>query len=242
MKKITATLCTLSMLMILTACMNTESGLGDSVYSSESSFGNDVSPNAPNETALLDGETKQALKLLKEYGDFYWETFPMNSAAEALINERQTISVDRGNGAMTYYKVVNGDIRTEEQFSRKLDTLLTEKAKREFLEDPNRPFEFSDGDLYIRSTGAGGFGAGMDRLYLDSIEQSGEDGLVVTVTSFGDKDNWGTSEDISDTYSATLVRTSDGLRADSCGGDILLDFWFYKEIFIGDEPIEFGEL
>ena len=32
MKKITATLCILSMLIILTACMNTEYGADDSVY------------------------------------------------------------------------------------------------------------------------------------------------------------------------------------------------------------------
>lgn len=186
-------------------------------------------------------EVMQLLKPLKEYGDLCWKMFPYDLNKE-LVDMEQTISAERptsaGTMTRTFYKVVNGDIKTEEQFIAKIDTILTEKAKKEFLVDPERNFEFSDGNLYISGRGAGGMGTGMDALYLDSVEYTDENTIVITVISFGDKNNWGTSENIKDIAKATLVKTDEGFRIDTCDYRAIIDFYFYNEIICNDKTIQ----
>ena len=197
-------------------------------------------PESKNEQSYPIEQVTQILKPLKEYGDLCWKMFPYDLNKE-LVDMEQTISAERptsaGTMTRTFYKVVNGDIKTEEQFIAKIDTMLTEKAKKEFLADPERNFEFSDGNLYISGRGAGGMGTGMDALYLDSVEYTDENTVVVTVISLGDKNNWGTSEDIKDAAKATLVKTDDGFRIDTCDYSAIIDFYFYNEIICDDKTI-----
>lgn len=233
MKKIILIFCTLTILVTLTSCDNYKNTLENEPDNAPENENNPFQ-SAENENPLLSEETEQILKLLAEYADLYWGMFPLNDLPDGLADESQFVTVERKEGYQTFYKVISGDIRSEAQFKEKLDTLVTENLKKELLENPERPFEFSEGDLYIRSRGAGGSGLGMDKLFLDSIEYPGENEIVVTVTSFGDKNNWGLTEDIRETASATLLKTTGGLHINKCGSDILNFFWFYNEILYGD--------
>ncbi len=210
--------------------------------SSDANLTSADSLGSKNESVLPAEAVKQILKPLKDYGDLYWEMFPFD-LNEELVDKTQTISAERGDApygihTQTFYKVVNGDIQTESQFIAKLDSMLTEKMKKDFLENSHRPFEFSDGDLYISGRGAGGMGAGMDALYLDSIEYTDDNTVVVTAVSFGEKNKWGTSEDIKDTATATLVKTADGFRIDECEDNTTIYFYFYDEIEYGGEKFK----
>lgn len=230
----------------LTACGSSENqSLSSQVQNSSTLF--DTNPT-PDESSELENaptvsveEIKQILKPLKEYSDLCWKMFPFD-LNEEIVDTEQTISAERttnlGTITNTFYKVTTGDIQTEKQFIAKLDTMLTEKMKNTFLEDAERPFEFSDGSLYVKGRGAGGMGAGMDALYLNSIEYTDENTVVVTVVSLGDKDKWGTSEDIKDTATAVLVKTADGFRIDECDYNTTIDFYFYNEITYSGEVLE----
>lgn len=184
------------------------------------------------------GETEEIIKLLENYGNLYWGMFPLNDLPEDIVDTSQYISAKRGTRDQTFVKVVNGAIRTEESFLNTLDDMLSEKFKKEFLDDPERPFEFPDGDLYITHRGAGGMGLGMDTLYLDSIEYPDDNTILVTVTSFGDKNNWNTDENIKITSTAEIVRTDNGLRINKCDLDTVTDFYFYREIVYGNSSID----
>lgn len=248
MKKITAIICTLSMLVALTACDRTAPESNTSEISSNESLSENNTPESSAAESLdaekpsLPEDINQILKPVNEFADLYFELFPINEIVGDLADKSQSVSEETSYGVLTYYKVVNGDVQTEEQFNEKLDSLLTENRKKAFLEDPQKKFMFSKGSLYVKSQGAGGYGTGMDCLYLDSVEYSDESTVTVTVTSFGDKDNWGTSEDIADTYTVTLVKTEDGFRIDKYDHGILLDFWYYNELAYGDTTIDLGKL
>ncbi len=235
MNKIIIILCILAMLTILVSCENSSSTL-------ESGFENSMFQNTENKDPIISEETERILKLLIGYADLYWGMFPLNDLPDELVNKSQFIDVDCQDGYQRFYKVISGDIQSETQLTEKLDVLLTEKLKKKFLEDPERPFVFSEGGLYIRSRGAGGTGLGMDCLFLDSIEYPDENKIIITVTSYGDKNKWELSADIRETASATLLKTADGLRIDECGSDILNYFWFYREISYENSKIIFDEL
>lgn len=247
-KQITAVIITALILANLTACRNNgienQSNTQGSITDNTASISDLNLPENPGskiEQLYPIEQVTQILKPLKEYGDLCWKMFPYDLNKE-LVDMEQTISAERptsaGTMTRTFYKVVNGDIKTEEQFIAKIDTMLTEKAKKEFLADPERNFEFSDGNLYIGGRGAGGMGTGMDALYLDSVEYTNENTVVVTVISFGDKNNWGTSEDIKDAAKATLVKTENGFRIDTYDYRAIIDFYFYNEIIYNDKTIQ----
>lgn len=187
-------------------------------------------------------ETEQIIKLLEDYSDFYIAMTPSDN--EKYIDRSQKISID-GIGPLNnpytaeYYKTVGLPANTLDELNEKLDEFVTEKPKNDFLEiTDDKFFTVADnGDLYMSNNPFGrGMGLGMDTLYLDSIEYPDDNTILVTVTSFGDKDNWGVDEDIIETAAAKIVRTEDGFRIDECDPSMTDNFYYYNEIVFDDIP------
>lgn len=182
-------------------------------------------------------ETEQIIKLLEDYADFYLAMTPTLNT-ERFMDKTQKISVNRTSVSgepytLEYYKTVGLPANTLDELNEKLDGLVGENLKNEFLKMTDNKFftVAENGDLYMSPEPYGrGLGLGMDVLYLDSIEYPDENTVLITVTSFGAKENWNTDEDIINKASAKLIRTDDGFRIAEC--DITLPdyFGFYNEL------------
>ncbi len=187
-------------------------------------------------------ETEKILKVLKDYSDFYLAMTPSDN--EKFIDRSRNISIDGTNSfgdpyTAEYYKTVGLPANTLGELNEKLDGFVTEKAKDDFLNMTNDKFFTlsENGDLYMSNNPYGrSLGLGMDKLYLDSIEYPDDNTIIITVTSFGDKKNWDTDEDIKDTATAKLVRTDNGLRIGECDSNMIDYFGYYDEISFDKIP------
>lgn len=183
----------------------------DSSSSAESSESRELMPYPAEEVI-------QMFEPMREYFIWDYEMFPPDGNKE-IVDMEQVITAERLFSHNTiepipFFKVVKGDIQTEEQFMAKLDSLLSEKAKKAVLEAPTRYFEFFESDLYIAMPGPGGYGGpGYDFFSLDSAEYIDEDTVFIKVTGvFNGID--GVYEPYSHIGTATLLKTEDGFLID----------------------------
>ena len=188
-------------------------------------------------------DKEQPIRLLSDYAEFYLAMTPtMNT--EQLMDKTRKISVERTNVlgkpyTFEYYKTVGLPANTFDELNEKLDGLVGEELKNDFLKMTENGFftVAENGDLYMSPDPYGrGLGLGMDTLYLDSIEYPDENTVLITVTSFGAKENWGADKDIISKAGAKLVRTSDGLRIEACDITIPDYFGFYDELILDEIP------
>lgn len=197
----------------------------------------------PNKYYRPLNETEEILKLLEDYADFYLAMTPTMNI-ERYIDKTQKISVERTNVSgepytLEYYKTVGLPANTLDELNEKLDGIVGEELKNDFLKmTDNRFFTVAEnGGLYMSADPYGrSLGLGMDALYLDSIEYPDENTVLITVTSFGAKENWDADKDIISKATAKLVRTSDGLRIEACDVTIPDYFGYYNELVLGELP------
>lgn len=201
-----------------------ECNIDDMIYVCDNIIYNDTVKNEPT-------ETEKIFKLLKDYGNLYFEMMPSGDITEngfadksqKLVIEENTTSGEPYNNE--YCKVLR---YTEKTLNEKLDKLVTEDLKKDFLPSS---YQIKDGYLYVPGGGfAYGMGQGMDKLYLNSIEYPDEKTILVNMTSFGDKTRWETEKDIEENFTVKLVRTDDGLRIAECGIDAVPYLYYYHEI------------
>ncbi|MDE7230025.1 MAG: hypothetical protein K2N56_06045 [Oscillospiraceae bacterium] len=188
-------------------------------------------------------ETEQIFKMLKDYGNLYWRV--RSDSVEKLTDPSQKINIevigsDGSSYKNVYYKITSVLPRTESELNEKLDSLVTEDLKTEFL-DPviGDLIKIKDGDLYIRNYGAYGMGMGMSKLILNSIEYPDENTVLVNMTDFGDKIEWEMEKDIEDKFTVRLVRTDNGLRIAELSENCEDALYHYKEIYYGDISFSF---
>lgn len=188
-------------------------------------------------------DMEKPIQLLSDYAEFYLAMTPtMNT--ERFMDKTQKISVERTNVSgepytLEYYKTVGLPANTLDELNEKLDELVGENLKNEFLKMTDNKFftVAENGDLYMSTEPYGrGLGLGMDALYLDSIEYPDENTVFITVTSFGAKENWGADKDIISKSAAKLVRTSDSFRIEACDITIPDYFGFYDELIFDEIP------
>lgn len=229
MKRIKTITTVLLAAALLTGCSSSE-GTGNGGSSSTES----------SENTSVSEESEQAIELLEGYSDFFVEMTPSDNGS--FTDKSQKISVEGVSRlgepyTAEYYKTEGLPANTIDELNEKLDGFVTEKAKNVFLEMTNNGFftVAENGDLYMSNNPYGrGLGLGMDKLYLNSVEYPDDNTILITVTSFGSKENWDTDEDIKDTASAKLVMTEDGLRIDEYDPSIIDYFYYYDEITVGN--------
>lgn len=223
----------------------------ESSLTSTSSTPETSKPEETSEPAepVYQTEFEQALAVLSDLAYIDYEMHPIDSNfPEGLVDTSQFVAdvVDYDENSKpqytsdsTFYKVVGGPVRTEEQFNNLLNNIFTEKLKQSYTQNPERKFRFKDGDLYIAGYGAGGVGLGMSYLEFNSFEHLDENTILMKVTSVGDKEEWGLDEDIRDETTIKFVKGSDGkLRIDECDVyNASQYFGFYREIVSGDISI-----
>ncbi len=185
-------------------------------------------------------ETEQIFKVIKEYADFYYGMQPDGSAAlEKITDKASKFTANERK----YLKFKGAPADTVAQLNEKLDGLVTEKLKNEFVNfitQNDYTYRIKDGDIYITEEAcASGMGAGMDKLYLNSIEHPDEKTILVNMTSFGDKTRWETEKDIEENFTVKLVRTDDGLRVAECDANAISYLYYYHEIHYRDISFSF---
>lgn len=262
-KQITAALIAAFVLVTFTACSDHASanGLGDqrSVSESNSSASGEgasaVDSSAPAESAEPVGgsssssdtmpysakEVIQMMKPIKEYISWDHKMFPPDGNAE-IVDKEQTITAKRSysDTPISFFKVVKGDVQTEDRFMAKLSSLLTEKAKKAVLEAPVRYFEFNNGDLYIAMPGPGGSGGpGYDYFTVDKIEYINENTVAIKVTGvYNGSDAY---EPYSNTGTATLVKTDDSFLIDEYDNSIANILLNCNKLVYNGETIEISK-
>lgn len=198
-----------------------------------------------SEEPAYNTEFEQALAALSDLAYIDYEMHPIdNNFPEGLVDESQYVTENVGDDEsnsykLTFYKVVGGPVRTEEQFNNLLNDIFTEKLKQSYTQDPERMFRFKDGDLYIAGYGAGGVGLGMSYLEFNSFEHLDDNTILMKVTSVGKKEDWSLDEDIRDEAAIKFVKGADGkLRIDECDVyHVSQYFGFYREIVSDDISI-----
>lgn len=191
-------------------------------------------------------ETEEIIKLLEDYSDFFFAMAPSYPDNEKFMDKSQKITIDAVNSlnepyTAEYYKAVGLPANTLDELNEKLDGFVTEKPKSDFLKmtDDNFFTVADNGDIYISNYPFGRATVfDKDKLYLDSIEYPDDNTILVTVTSFRDKESWGTVKDIIDTSTAKIIRTDDGLRINECNIDIISYFGSFDEIIFDDIPLK----
>lgn len=211
-----------------------------------------TSSGEPNNSVPVDNtekpekltETEQIFKMLKDYGNLYWRV--RSDSVEKITDPSQKINVevinsDGSSYKNVYYKITSVLPRTESELNEKLDSLVTEDLKKEFLNSIlGDIIKIKDGDLYINSGGyAHGMGMGMSKLILNSIEYPDENTVLVNMTDFGDKIEWEMEKDIENKFTVRLVRTDNGLRIAELSENCENALYYYKEIHYGDISFSF---
>ena len=244
MKRINIFLAILILAMLLAGC-DKENSKDSSGTSTESSTRSAVSQDMGEKLSSVienlepkELKIEQIIKLLGDYGDFCYEyLYPQELEDFTDRKESFTFTLFDRNGEpydKNYYKVTKKELDTPDKFFGKLKSLITENQLARVIDVVNNIYSAKDGYMYIGSTGVFGLGMGKDILYIDSVEYPDKETIQVNLTSFGDKDNWGTEEDIVSKFTVKLLRTQNGLRIDECEGDEL-DLYYFKEIIYNGE-------
>lgn len=209
---------------------------------SHNSVPDNSTPNAETPVCSKLTETERIFKIMKDYGDFYYDMQPGTDTELEKIADKNTKITVKGR-TYPFLKLTNAPANTMTELGEKLDGLVTEKLKNEFIDSVKNDdyhYQIKDDDIYVtKECFAYGAPYGADRLYLNSIEYPDEKTVLVNMTSFGDKAKWETEKDIENKFSITLVRTDDGFRIEECDSIAVAYLEYYNEIFYGDISLSF---
>lgn len=199
-------------------------------------------------------EFEQVLKLLADYGVFMFDSFPPNRNNYDIVDKTKRLPTkyiprsETSNGVPTMIVPDENSINQDEwrdwyykpidSWTELLNSMTTEKMREETVFTDVFYIMEHNGEVYINPTGGGrGVGLGMSYLRLDSVERPDENTYVLTVTSVGDKEEWGLQEDWIETEVVKVVKTADGLRIDECSRNASEFFRFYHYLQYGDIEI-----
>ena len=190
-------------------------------------------------------ENEQILKLLYDYGDFIFNVSfkPGKDWNYDIVYEKDWIYVDRNTNevisspeeAQTTYRSF---CKAKESWIKRLRSMITKNMAESFIEyhiRNNYLFIYQD-EWYLKTNSGGrGYGLGQSELILESYEKPDENTLILNFISFGDKEVWGTEEDIIEEGQVILKKTENGYRIEKC--DDLVAEWFvqYSKIKYGSE-------
>ena len=198
-------------------------------------------------------EFEQVLKLLADYGVLMFDSFPPNKENYDVVDKTKKIPTkfipgyETSDGVPTVIvpdeSSINQDEWTEwhykpiDSWTELLNSMTTEKMRENFIYTDSFVIMYKD-EMYIEPTGGGrGVGLGMSYLRLDSVERPDENTYVLTVTSVGDKEEWGMEKDWLETEVVKVVKTADGLRIDECSRNASEFFQHYYYLRYGDIEI-----
>ncbi len=198
-------------------------------------------------------EFEQVLNLIADYGVFMIDSFPPNKFNYDVVDKTKRIPTDfipsyETSDGVPYTIVLDETSINENEWyswhykpidswTELLNSMTTEKMREEYVYTDSFVL-MHNGEMYIDPTGGGrGVGLGMSYLRLDSVERPDENTYVLTVTSVGDKEEWGLQEDWLETEVVRVVKTADGLRIDECSKNASEFFWFYYYLRYGDIEI-----
>lgn len=194
-------------------------------------------------------EFEQVLNLIADYGVFMIDSFPPNKYNYDVVDKTKRIPItfEFENGSADRVVLDASTINENEWYdwhykpidswTELLNSMTTEKMREEYVYTDSFVIMHND-EMYIDPTGGGrGVGLGMSYLRLDSVERPDENTYVLTVTSVGDKEEWGLQEDWIETEVVKVVKTADGLRIDECSKNASEFFWFYYYLRYGDIEI-----
>lgn len=209
-------------------------------------------PSTSSGDLLKQEETEAVIKLFANYGSFYTDSFPVNEYNYEIVDKGQTVTVtidDKSekvvavNGTAISGENVDNDAKAYDKtlykaaqdWTEKLNLLVTENMKKKLSEEQGYLSYNYQGDFYLDpGVGAGGYGMGMSRLLLNSVETPDENTVILNITSVGDKDEWSLEKDIEDKVTVSAVKTADGYRIENCSSEAARFFGFYNEITYGD--------
>lgn len=195
-------------------------------------------------------EFEQVLNLIADYGVLMFDSFPPNRENYDVVDKTKrvpTTIVDTDMPGIVSTVVLESSINENEWYNwaykpidswtELLNSMTTEKMREKYIYTDSFVIMYKD-EMYIEPTGGGrGVGLGMSYLRLDSVERPDENTYVLTVTSVGDKEEWGLQEDWLETEVVRVVKTADGLRIDECSKNASEFFRFYDYLRYGDIEI-----
>lgn len=229
----------------------------DSASSTESSAdsGITVSDNAASSGSSeaeelpqgLIPETEEVIELLATYGDFItMHTFPIDptNAQFSFVDKTVSVKVKITYDGTSFVKTIvpntedtdDGYLyyKAKDEWLNSFNALATENLKQQLLQESEPIVEF-EGDIYIERLGAGGYGEGIDYLYLNSIENIDENTIACVVTMVrAPYDEWAPEYVTIKNDVVTVKRTDNGLRVDGCGLKAAEYFSHCREIRYGD--------
>lgn len=156
--------------------------------------------------------------LLNKFSAFSYSYLECKDIREC-INENSFITTQEvSDNGSTYekkwYEIVTGDVLSVNDLNTKISELFTDEMIDELnIEDY---YLEQDGKLYL-SEFAGNDGGllGTDISYITSIEKS-DNIIIVNLTAFGDKNNWGLTEDFTENFSIELSKNDNGFKINKC--------------------------
>lgn len=186
------------------------------------------------------------LDVLNDFAYLDWAICqPDNPYYKEYADKSQTmIEEEEYNGStyeIIYYKVTGGNLQTEKQFNNALDDVLTESAKKTYLNNTDRKNRFKDGNLYLEEDRLDGRGMGLSYIELNSVEHPDENTVIMNMTAVGDKSDWGLDEDLRDATTVKFIKGDDGkFRIDEYERHIPYYFGLSNEIRYGDISLSLG--
>lgn len=195
-------------------------------------------------------EFEQVLKLIADYGVFMFDSFPPNRDNYDVVDKTKRVPITNVHTEMQGIMstvVLESSINENEWYNwaykpidswtELLNNMTTENMRAKYVYTDSFVIMYND-EMYIEPTGGGrGVGLGMSYLRLDSIERPDENTYVLTVTSVGDKEEWGLEKDIEETEVVKVVKTANGLRIDECSRNASEFFQHYYYLHYGDIEI-----
>lgn len=195
-------------------------------------------------------EFEQVLKLLADYGVFMFDSFPPNRENYDIVDKTKrvpTTFVSTNKDGIVSTVVLENSVNEDEWYdwaykpidswTELLNSMTTQKMREKYIYTDSFVIMYKD-EMYIEPTGGGrGVGLGMSYLRLDSVERPDENTYVLTVTSVGDKEEWGLQEDWNETEVVKVVKTAEGLRIDECSRNASEFFQHYYYLRYGDIEI-----
>lgn len=178
---------------------------------------------APLPQKELTEEQKQIQALLTEAKQFYFDYYrgyEIQTHIEYGSGKYFTQEVTKDDGETferMFFEVVSGDVTTKDDLINEMKPIFTDELTDETLTDlsgGNDYYYFDDeGKIYITSSvGGEGGQLGYDEAHICSVDEIGDDTLVLNMTAFGSAERWGYDNDAVKDFTVTLKRTEDGLR------------------------------